>query len=115
MPDCIFCKIINGEIPGKFIYRDSEIVAFKDINPKAPVHVLVVPIRHIRSLQEVESTDEKLLGNLMLKTSMIAGKLKIAESGFKIVINNGESSGQIVFHLHLHLLGGWGDDPQWEV
>lgn len=115
MSDCIFCKIIRGEIPGKFIYQDEEIVAFKDINPKAPVHVLVVPVRHLKSLQEVTDKEQDLLGKMLLQTSLIARKLGLADGGFKVVINNGESSGQLVMHLHMHLLGGWDKNPKWEV
>ncbi len=115
MQDCIFCKIIKGEIPGKFVYKDSEIVAFQDINPKAPVHVLILPIKHLKSLQDTKGEDEKLLGKLMIAVNRIAEKLGIAQNGYKVVINNGEDSGQLVFHLHLHLLGGWRENPKWEV
>ena len=113
--DCIFCKIIRGEIPGKFVYRDTQVVAFYDISPKAPVHVLIVPVSHIPSLIEVTETEKELLGTLLLKVQEIAKKLGIALSGYKVVVNNGESAGQLVFHLHLHLLGGWKKSPGWEV
>lgn len=115
MNGCIFCKIIKGEIPGKFIYRDDEIVAFHDINPKAPVHVLVVPKKHLESLRAVEEEDKQLLGKLMHSVKIIAEKLGIAQKGYKVVINNGEDSGQLVFHLHMHVLGGWRGPKSWEV
>ena len=115
MEECIFCKIIRGEIPGKFVYRDTQVVAFHDISPKAPVHVLVVPVKHIESVREITPEDQELMGLLMLKVKDIAKKLGIALSGYKVVVNNGESAGQLVFHLHLHLLGGWKKSPGWEV
>lgn len=115
MTDCIFCKIIRGEIPGKFVHRESEWVAFYDISPKAPVHVLIVPTSHIESIVDVHDSDGVLLGNLLLATKKIAQKLKIDKSGFKLIVNNGRGSGQIVAHLHIHLLGGWGKNPEWNV
>src|SRR3989338_1973724 len=115
MNDCIFCKIIKGEIPGKFVYKDDSVVAFHDINPKAPVHVLVVPSKHIESVREVSIEDEELLGKLMLKVRDIAEKLGIAKNGYKLVLNNGKAAGQLVFHLHIHLLGGWRKHEHWKV
>lgn len=115
MSDCLFCKIIKGEIPGKFAYQDSQIVAFHDINPKAPVHVLVVPVKHIESINEINSEDKDLMGELLLKVKELSRKLGIDESGYKLVANNGKAAGQLVFHLHFHLLGGWSDNPKWEV
>lgn len=113
--DCIFCKIIKGEIPGKFVYRDTHVVAFHDISPKAPVHVLVVPVKHIESVREITPEDQELMGLIMLKVKEIAEKLGIAEAGYKLVVNNGRASGQLVFHVHIHLLGGWKKSPGWEV
>jgi len=115
MADCIFCKIIKGEIPGKFIYRDDQLVSFYDINPKAPIHVLIVPVKHLHSLQEIKPFDKELLGSLLLKVNVIAKKLGIAKDGYKVVINNGQVSGQLVFHLHMHLLGGWKEGAHWQV
>lgn len=115
MSDCIFCKIIAGEIPGKFVYRDEEVIAFYDISPKAPVHVLVLPVKHISSLIETTTADTELLGTLMVKVQEIAKKLGLPASGYKVVVNNGKGSGQLVFHLHIHLLGGWKSSPGWEV
>ncbi len=115
MIDCIFCKIIKGEIPGKFVYRDAQIAAFHDINPKAPIHVLVLPIKHMESIREINEEDRDLMGELLLKVKNIAQKLGIEKSGYKLVANNGVGAGQLVLHLHFHLLGGWNDNPKWEV
>lgn len=115
MSDCIFCKIIKGEIPSKFIHKDSDLVAFYDISPKAPVHFLIVPIQHLESLRDAVSEDAALLGKLMLSINSLAVKLGIAKEGYKVVINNGSVAGQMVFHLHLHVLGGWKDKESWKV
>jgi|SRR3989338_4578091 len=115
MQDCIFCKIITGEIPGKLIYRDDNFVAFHDISPKAPTHVLVVPVKHIESIRDVQGKDKELIGELFLKVRDIAQKIGISDDGYKVVINNGKGAGQLVFHLHVHLLGGWSKPAHWEV
>lgn len=115
MNDCIFCKIIKGELPGKFVYKDNDFVAFYDIAPKAPVHILVVPKLHFESLRDVDSSHVGLLGKLFVKTRKIAEDLGISDGGYKIVVNNGKGAGQLVFHLHVHLLGGWKKSPGWEV
>jgi len=107
MSDCTFCKIISGEIPTEFLYQDEEMVAFRDIKPKAPVHILIVPKRHIEKLQEVSDNEKDLLGQMLLVAQKIAEREKIAESGYKVVVNCGEGAGQLVPHLHFHLLGGW--------
>lgn len=104
--DCIFCAIVAGEIPSEHVYEDAEVVAFKDINPKAPVHVLIVPRRHIRSVNELTRGDAGLLGHLCLVARTIAEQLGVAESGYRLVSNNGPDGGQEVDHLHVHLLGG---------
>ena len=105
--DCIFCGIVNKEIPADVVYEDDEVLAFRDINPQAPVHVLVIPKRHIASLDEADGSDEDrdLLGYLMVKIREIAAGLGL-ENGYRVVINNGEDGMQTVAHLHLHLLGG---------
>ena len=113
--DCIFCKIIQREIPGRLVYEDKKVLCFKDINPKAPVHVLIVPKKHIESLIAIEDQDKDLLGYMLLKIRDIATKLGIDDSGYKIIANNGKGSGQLVFHLHFHLLGGWKMSPDWEI
>jgi histidine triad (HIT) family protein len=105
-PDCIFCKIIAGEIPSRITYRDDEIVVFADINPAAPVHLLVVPVKHITSLEAVTDADAPLLANMIAAASRVAKAQGLAEKGYRLVINNGKEAGQEVPHLHLHILGG---------
>ena len=107
MANCLFCKIIKGEIPTDFVYQDEDIVAFRDINPKAPVHILIVPKKHIEKLQVVSDNEKSLLGQALLVAKKIAEKEKITQSGYKVCLNCGEGAGQIVPHLHFHLLGGW--------
>lgn len=107
MNDCVFCKVIHGELPGKFVFRDTDVVAFADISPKAPVHVLIVPVKHIESLQHITQQDSPLMGKLLFVAHTIAKKLGIHDSGYQLSMNNGKQAGQIVFHLHMHLLGGW--------
>jgi histidine triad (HIT) family protein len=104
--NCIFCKIIGGEIPSTIVHRDERSVAFEDINAQAPVHVLVVPQEHIESLNEASQRDEALLGHLLRVAARIANERGLSESGYRTVINTGEGAGQSVFHLHVHLLGG---------
>jgi len=102
--DCIFCKIANGEIPADIVYEDDEIIAFRDLSPQAPVHVLIIPKKHIASLDET-GTDGELLGHLMAKISGIAAGLGL-ENGYRVVNNCGEDGMQTVRHIHFHLLGG---------
>lgn len=104
MTDCLFCKIIEGEIPSKRVYEDKDCYAFEDISPAAPVHILIIPKKHSASLNEAE--DEKLLGHLMMVAKDLAKEMQIDESGYRLVLNCGEDGGQSVAHLHLHLLGG---------
>ncbi|WP_084388951.1 histidine triad nucleotide-binding protein [Fusibacter sp. 3D3] len=106
MVDCIFCKIINGEIPSSKVYEDELVYAFEDINPSAPVHVLIVPKEHIASLEEMDERHTSLIGHLHLVASKIAKERKIDESGYRFLTNVGKDGGQSVFHLHYHLLGG---------
>ena len=104
---CIFCQIVEEKIPSTKVFEDEKILAFKDIHPMAPVHVLIIPKEHFSSLVDAKNEHEQLLGKLLLKARDIAQSLGVDESGYKIIINNGAGSGQIVFHLHLHLIGGW--------
>ncbi len=104
--DCIFCKIVAGEIPSKQVYRDDLVTAFHDINPVAPVHVLIVPNEHILSVAAVKPEHEPLLGHMFTVARQIAEELGVAESGFRLVVNTGSDGGQDVYHLHMHLLGG---------
>jgi histidine triad (HIT) family protein len=107
-PDCTFCKIIAGQAPAKIIYRDERAVAFYDRAPRAPVHVLIVPVEHIDSLNDLTPEHESLAGHLLLVARQVAEQEGIARSGYRLIINTGRGAGQIVFHLHLHLLGGGG-------
>lgn len=105
MTDTIFGKIVRGEIPAEFLYEDEHCVAINDINPQAPVHVLVIPRKPIPRLVDTNPDDQALLGHLMLAVGRIAEQLGVAE-GFRLIVNNGEGGGQTVFHLHLHILAG---------
>jgi len=102
--DCLFCKIISGEIKADIVYRDDDVVVFRDINPKAPVHVLVIPTRHIERLTYKEATDGKMLEKVFLTVQKVASDLGLAE-GFRIVSNCGHNGGQTVYHIHFHVLG----------
>jgi histidine triad (HIT) family protein len=102
--DCIFCKIVAGEIPATLVKRTDRLVAFRDVGPKAPVHVLVIPTEHLASLEDVQ--DGPLLGEMLMLARDIAREEKIAEDGYRVVLNTNKNGGQTVFHLHLHLLGG---------
>ncbi|MEX0617791.1 MAG: histidine triad nucleotide-binding protein [Pseudohongiellaceae bacterium] len=104
--DCLFCKIISGEIPSQKVFEDEELYAFRDIQPAAPHHILVIPKKHMESVAAAQQEDAGLLGRLLLRANEIALQEHLAESGFRYVINTGKQGGQSVFHLHLHILGG---------
>ena len=104
--NCIFCKIIKGEIPSQKVYEDEEILAFNDINPAAPIHVLVIPKKHITSLAEIEDGDEIIVGKIYKVINEIAEKLGVKEKGYRVIVNCGKDGGQEVGHLHFHLLAG---------
>lgn len=106
MENCIFCKITSGEASAQIIYEDSQVVAFQDIHPLAPVHLLVVPRKHISSMVEAAAEDEGLLGHMMLVARDLASRFAIEQTGYRLVVNTGVDGGQTVPHLHLHLLGG---------
>ena len=106
MTDCIFCRIGSGQIASRVVFQDEEVLAFEDLNPQAPVHVLVIPKRHIRALNELGEGDRGMLGRLLEVANLVAHKKGIAESGYRVVANTGKDGGQTVFHLHLHMLGG---------
>ena len=106
MSDCIFCKIANGEIPSEFLYEDENVVAFNDLNPQAPVHVLVIPRRHIESADALTAEDAATVMAMFAAAQRVARALGVAESGYRLVTNIGADAGQSVQHLHLHLLGG---------
>lgn len=104
--NCLFCKIAAGAIPSKTVYEDDVCLAFEDINPQAPVHILIIPRAHIASLDEAQAQHKETLGHLLLSAANIARDRKIAADGYRVVININEHGGQTVFHLHVHLLGG---------
>ncbi len=106
MSTCLFCKIITREIPGAIVYEDERILAFNDINPQAPTHVLLVPKRHIASLNDLQPGDDQVLGELVRRAAAIAKERGISADGFRTVFNTNSDAGQTVFHIHLHLLGG---------
>ncbi len=104
--DCIFCQIVTGDIPADIVYQDTEIIAFRDIHPQAPVHVLIVPRKHIPSLAQVPDSEFCLIGDMARIANEVAQREGIIESGYRVVINVGKGGGQVVPHLHMHLLGG---------
>lgn len=104
--DCLFCKIVNKEIPSEIVYEDKEVLAFKDIHPAAPVHILVIPKKHIASVIELEENDELLIGKIYTVINKIAKQEGFAENGFRIIVNCGKDGGQEVGHLHFHILAG---------
>lgn len=104
--DCIFCKIIKGEIPSEKVFENENVIAFKDISPAAPVHILIIPRKHISSINDIEDDDVNIIGEVFLAAKEIAKKLGIVEDGYRVVSNCGEKAGQTVMHLHYHLIGG---------
>ncbi len=106
MSDCLFCKFVRREVRTKVVHEDESCFAFEDINPKAPVHILIIPKKHIDSINAMTSEDETVLGHLASVARKIANEKKVDQSGYRAVINTGPDAGQSVFHVHLHLLGG---------
>lgn len=106
MPECIFCKIINKEIPSEIVYEDEKVCAFNDIDPKAPTHIIIIPKKHISSLNKLEDDDIEIMGSILKAVKNIAKEQKIADDGYRVVTNCGELGGQTVGHIHFHLLGG---------
>ncbi len=106
MSDCIFCKIASGEIKSEIIYKDEQVVAFKDINPRAAIHFLIIPVKHIPTVYDLEEEDTELVGHIFQVAKKLADEYNIAERGYRVVVNCKEDGGQEVFHLHFHLLGG---------
>jgi histidine triad (HIT) family protein len=115
MTDCLFCKIINKEAPAEIVYEDDKIVALKDIHPKAPLHLLIVSKKHIPSVEHLGPGDKELMGELFLVAQKIARGQGVAKTGYKLVFNVGKGGGQIIEHLHLHLLGGWESEKERDV
>lgn len=106
MNECLFCKIIDKKIPAKIAYEDDKVLAFHDINPQAPVHILIIPKKHIASVSDLLDQDSAIIGYLHLIAKKLAKEMNIEKSGFRLVINNGNDAGQAVAHIHLHLIGG---------
>jgi histidine triad (HIT) family protein len=104
--DCLFCKILAGEIPADMVYESETAVAFRDINPQAPTHVLVIPRKHIATINDIEDEDQEIVGSLYTAARDIAAEAGIAEDGYRAAMNCNEGAGQSVFHIHLHVLGG---------
>ncbi len=103
---CIFCKIVEGEMPSDVLYKDELLIAVKDVNPQAPTHVLIIPREHMESLNDAAQSDEGLLGHSLRLTAKVANQLGLAEDGYRVVINTGPNAGQSVPHLHIHVMGG---------
>lgn len=106
MSECLFCGVIEGKIKGEVVYQDASVVAFRDIHPKAPVHILIVPRKHIATLLDLQRSDEAVIGDIFRVAGRLAQEHGIAKNGFRVVVNCGPDAGQSVFHLHYHLLGG---------
>jgi len=104
--DCLFCKIVAGDIPAEIIYESDLSIAFRDINPKAPTHVLIIPRRHIATINDLDEGDEATVGDLYMAAKAIAAAEGLSDEGYRVVMNCNEAAGQTVFHIHLHLLGG---------
>ncbi|MAC46044.1 MAG: histidine triad nucleotide-binding protein [Oceanospirillum sp.] len=104
--DCLFCKIIAREIPADIVFEDDDVLAFRDIDPKAPEHILIIPKRHIATLNDLQEEDCALVGHLQFTAQKIAKELGMAEEGYRVVMNCNEAGGQTVYHIHMHLLGG---------
>jgi histidine triad (HIT) family protein len=106
MPDCLFCKVAAGQIPSTIVYEDAKVVAFKDITPQAPTHILVIPRRHIATLNELTAEDDALVGEMTRRAAAIAKDQGLADGGYRVLFNCNADAGQTVFHIHMHLLGG---------
>lgn len=104
--NCLFCKIINKDIPSDVVYEDEDVLAFNDINPQAPIHVLIIPKKHIATINDANDEDEKCLGKIILTAKKIAAKLGVNDNGYRLVYNVNQDGGQEVYHIHLHLLAG---------
>ena len=109
---CLFCKIINKEIPADIVYEDDKFLIFKDVNPKAPLHLLIIPKKHIPSLDHLKIQDKGLIGELFLTAQNIAREKGVSKTGYKLLFNVGKGGGQVIDHLHLHLLGGWKNEEE---
>jgi histidine triad (HIT) family protein len=105
--DCLFCKIAGGDTDTEFLYQNENLVVFKDIHPQAPVHLLIVPKKHIRSVNDLTDADREIIAELMMAAQKMAKESGVSKSGYKVFINVERGGGQLIFHLHMHLIGGW--------
>ena len=105
--DCLFCKISHGQMETDLLFENDHLVVFRDINPHAPVHLLIVPKRHIRSINDLTESDNQILAEMIMTARQMAKKEKVNASGYKLLFNVEKGGGQVIFHLHLHLIGGW--------
>ena len=105
--NCIFCQIVKGERPAEILFQDGSLMVFKDAHPHAPVHLLIIPKRHIRSLNDLREEEGDILSRMMLRAKEMAKEQRIENSGYKLLLNVERGGGQVIFHLHMHLLGGW--------
>ena len=115
MEECLFCKIAKKEIPSELISEDDKFVAIKDLYPKAPMHILLIPKKHISSIDGVDISEKELMGDLLLFAQKVARKMNLVEPGYKLVFNVGKGGGQSIFHLHLHLLSGWRSEKERDI
>jgi histidine triad (HIT) family protein len=106
MADCLFCGIAEGKIKGQIVHQDDSVVAFRDVTPRAPVHILIIPHKHLAGVLDIEPSDSPIIGHIFEVAAQLARDLGIADSGFRVVVNSGPDAGQSVLHLHYHLLGG---------
>jgi histidine triad (HIT) family protein len=104
--DCIFCKIAQGEIPAKIVHKDEKLVAFRDVAPQAPVHLLIIPVRHLSTIKELKTEDRELVGDMVLLANRLANDEGISDDGYRLVLNCGPHGGQTAYHVHMHVLGG---------
>lgn len=106
MSECLFCKIRDGEIPGETVYEDDDVLAFNDVNPHAPLHVLIIPRKHISTVNDMDDDDELMMGKLFSAAKAIAAEKGVSDDGYRLVVNTNPQAGQTVFHIHMHLLAG---------
>jgi histidine triad (HIT) family protein len=105
--DCLFCKIINGEIPGDFLFEDDDLIVIRDINPQAPTHLLIIPKIHIRGINDMTDADMAVMPGMIRAAQRMAKEENVDQSGYKLLFNVEKGGGQVIFHLHMHLIGGW--------
>ena len=105
--DCLFCKIANGDSPGEFLFENEDLIVIRDLYPQAPVHLLVIPKKHIRSINDITDQESNIVSSMIVTAREMAKKENVSESGYKLIFNVEKGGGQVIFHLHMHLMGGW--------